>query len=296
MRPVWLRLAIVVVAAGMFALPGSQVVAATAATSGTSADAEVASSEPCPQFAPDASSGGGWGESDRVTEPCIYPVISLSADPSSVEYGGWSTVHWSVANAMHGCTNWSNPSTNFGGIAGAGSGAVAVGPLYGNTTFHVRCDNGNGAIAENYTGVSVGAPPPPPPPPPPTCPNLALDAERDGALDPDLATGECVYPVISLSAAPSSVEYGGWSTISWNVTNAAHGCTNWSNPTSNFGGISGPGSGTVAVGPLYGNTTFHVRCDNGNGAIAENYTGVSVGAPPPPPPPDAQAPATPTGL
>ena len=118
MRPVWLRPAIAAIAAGMLALPGASAAAAASATSGTPDGSGAA--DPCPQLVPEAAGRGGASETERVTDVCVYPVIGLSADPSAVEYGGWSTIHWSVENAMHGCTNWSNPSTNFGGITGAG--------------------------------------------------------------------------------------------------------------------------------------------------------------------------------
>jgi hypothetical protein len=158
-----------------------------------------------------------------------------------VAYGGWSTINWSVANAANGCTTWSNPSTSFGGITGAGSGAVPVGPLSANTTFHVRCDNGNGAIAENYTGVSVGAPPPPPPPLPPP-------------------------PTAQLSASPATIALGARSTLTWSSSDASSCSTSWAGTQA--------ASGSQSVAPVE-TTTYTLTC---NGASAA--TTVTVTPPP----------------
>src|SRR5919106_4526079 len=118
-------------------------------------------SEPCPQ---------------SQTGSCVYPAISLSADPATVEYGGWTNVNWSVTDAAYGCTSWSYPSSNFGigAVWGSGSGTVAVGPLYSTTSLHIRCENYNGAIREQYIVVGCCAEPPPPPPP---------DSDGDGVAD-----------------------------------------------------------------------------------------------------------------
>lgn len=111
------------------------------------------------------------------SDTCVYPAISLSAQPATVQYGGWTNVSWSVSNAAYGCTSWSNPSSNFGigAVWGSGSGTVAVGPLYSAASLHIRCENYNGAVAEQYIVVGCCAEPPPPPPPP--------DSDGDGVPD-----------------------------------------------------------------------------------------------------------------
>jgi len=114
------------------------------------------------------------------SDSCVYPAISMSADPATVVDGGWTNVNWSVSQAAYGCTSWSYPTSNFGigSVWGSGSGTVAVGPLHSNTSLHIRCENYNGAIAEQYIVVSccAAAPPPPTPPPP-------ADSDRDGVPD-----------------------------------------------------------------------------------------------------------------
>jgi hypothetical protein len=126
--------------------------------------ASAADTEQCP------TSGSESGS-------CVYPKISLSAYPATVEYGGWTNVSWSVSDAAFGCTSWSYPSSNFGigAVSDSGSGTVAVGPLYSATSLHVRCENYNGAIFERYIVVGCCAEPPPPPPPP--------DSDGDGVRD-----------------------------------------------------------------------------------------------------------------
>ena len=81
------------------------------------------------------------------------PVVNCSTSPSSVSYGGTSTLSWSTTDATS-CTMSS------GGISGtqATSGSKTVGPLYSTTTYAFTC-SGPGGNGSCTTSVSVGAAP-----------------------------------------------------------------------------------------------------------------------------------------
>ena len=85
----------------------------------------------------------------------------------------------------------------------------------------------------------------------PVCPNLILP------------------PVVSLTATPTSVSYGGSSTLSWNSTNNPSCIAN--------GGWSGQKAmrGNESTGALNFNTTYNITCTNSAGSDSKSVT-VSV--------------------
>jgi opacity protein-like surface antigen len=162
------------------------VAALAAVTLGGTAGGAAAMDEPaiCPISAPTAAS--------EPDEACYYPQVSVSASPSSVTAGGYSTISWSVSGAPPGgqCHKYADWSGSFGVDAGGNAGgAESVGPLsvVKRYEFTIHCPaTPYGGTGTAYVDVSASAPPPTPPPPPPgppPSPPPAGDADSDGIPD-----------------------------------------------------------------------------------------------------------------
>jgi hypothetical protein len=115
------------------------------------------------------------------------PTISCSANPSSVDSGGSSTITANAVSPQNRPLSYSYSSTA-GTVTGTTSTATLTAPTLAaggaNTTVTVTCntvdDKGNTASAT--TSVSVNAPPAPAPPPAPTASSLcSVSFERDTA-------------------------------------------------------------------------------------------------------------------
>ncbi len=76
------------------------------------------------------------------------PTVSISANPSTVSYGGSSTIIWSASNA----SSCSVTPTGWGGTTGSQSS----GALYSTTVYTVNC-SGPGGSASNSATVNVGS-------------------------------------------------------------------------------------------------------------------------------------------
>lgn len=115
---------------------------------------------------------------DNCTTPA--PVVTLSANPTSVVSGSSSTLTWSSTNATS--------CTASGGWTGtkATSGSQTTGTLTANTSFTLTC-NGVGGVGTRSLTVNVTAPP---------------------------------APTVSLAANPQSISSGSTSILSWSSTNA----------------------------------------------------------------------------
>ena len=77
-------------------------------------------------------------------------VDSFTASPSSIAYGGSSTLSWSSSNATSCTTNEQSLGT---------SGSLGVGPLYSTKTYNITCRKGDVISASKSVTVSVGAAP-----------------------------------------------------------------------------------------------------------------------------------------
>jgi len=119
-----------------------------------------------------------------VSAPAVA-ITGFTANPSTVKYGGNTTLSWSSSNAT-GCTasnGWSGAEPT--------SGTFLTGDLKSTTTFTLTCTNSNtGSTAQQSTQVSVSA----------------------------------AAPSLVLTATPTSVTTGGSSTLQWTATNAVS-CT-----------------------------------------------------------------------
>lgn len=82
------------------------------------------------------------------------PTVSISANPSSVAYGGSSTIIWNSNNATS-CTG----TGGTGGWAGAQplNHSFSVGPLTSTATYGITCTNDSGVRVSGSTTVTVGS-------------------------------------------------------------------------------------------------------------------------------------------
>jgi len=133
------------------------------------------------------------GEGGRVTDvetvvvgdpPNPQPTIVLTADPSAIDYLGFTTLTWSTKNAAE-C----NASGAWTG-ARALNGSERVGPLAVDSVFTLRCTGSGGAATRSIT-VEVAEP-----------------------ADP---------PTLQFSVSPLAVPRNGSATLTWSATNA-DGC------------------------------------------------------------------------
>ncbi|HNP62619.1 MAG TPA: GlyGly-CTERM sorting domain-containing protein [Woeseiaceae bacterium] len=122
-----------------------------------------------------ACSGSGGTSSDTVTvtiqgtQPA--PTVSISANPSSVDAGGFAVVDWTSSNASS-CSAFGDWSGNK-----PLQGSESVGPLSQDSTFRMTC-SGTGGDATNAATITVNTPAPPPPPPPPVDDNPTTDPQN----------------------------------------------------------------------------------------------------------------------
>jgi len=163
----------------------------------------------------------------NVTQVTPQPTVSISANSTSVLYGGSSTLTWNSSNATS-C----NASGGASGWAGAKntSGTFTASNLTNDTLFTISCSNSAGSDTRSQM-VNVGNQPPP------------------------------TQPSINISANPTNVAYGGSSTINWNASNATS--CNASGGTGNWAGPQ-PLSGSFTTGTLTGNVTFSLVCTSGS--------------------------------
>jgi len=109
--------------------------------------------------------------------PAAPDIAEFSAEPSSIERGGSSTLKWSVSNA-----NQIAIDNGVGSVQASGSRSV-----YPNdtTTYTLRASGPGGTLSKSAT-VTVTAPPPPPPPPPAKAPlSERITALQDAYYDYD---------------------------------------------------------------------------------------------------------------
>lgn len=178
----------------------------------------------------------------NVTVPPA-PVVSISANPISINTGNSSTINWSVTNNPTSCTasgDWSGPK--------ASNGPVSTGPLtvVKTYTYTLSCSNAGGSnSATTSVAVSSGAAP----------------------VNP---------PVITIAATPTTIGTGSSSTISWSATNNPTSCTasgSWS------GSKAGSGSTSTNVINTAGTYTYTLNCSNSAGSDTKSATVTAIAIP-----------------
>lgn len=183
--------------------------------------------------------------------PPAIPIISLSANQSSVANGQPVTLTWGTS----GATNCAFTGDYTGSTSLAGTFTTPPLTKTGVNTFTLRCGNSSWYTSKGVT-VTVAAPviPPPEVVPPPSTP----------------------APVVTNSNV--TVDSGSSVTLSWNVTNATGGCTA-SQDWSGYWSDTKPILITRNTGPLTTNKNYVLTCTGDGGAVAEHWTSVGVRGP-----------------
>lgn len=154
-------------------------------------------------------SNSSGSDSDSVTiyvtqtpPPPSAPTVNLTANPSSVSYGGSSVLSWNSSNATacNATGAWSGSKPT--------SGTYNTGSLTSTKTYTLTCTGAGGSASDSVT-VQVGSQPIP-------------------------------SPTVNISANPMTLTGSGSSTITWNSTNATScnatgGTGSWAGPKATGG-------------------------------------------------------------
>jgi trimeric autotransporter adhesin len=256
--------------------------------------------------------GGSATQSSTVTVSALAPVITLGANPSSVDAGGTSVLSWSTGNAM-ACTAsgaWSGGKTL--------AGSQSSGALTASATYTLICTGVRGTASQSVTvsvkslapSVSIAATPS-------TIANgtsstlkwtvvkatscsasgawsgnkAASGSQSTGILGADATYtltcsgpgGEASQsatvsiksptPTVTLSVGPSAITSGNSATLNWSATNATS-CV-----ASGAWSCAEAVHGSQSTGALKANATYILTCTGAGGTAAQSAT-VSVSAHP----------------
>jgi hypothetical protein len=188
-----------------------------------------------------STSTGSYCTSDTAsvvinrTTPTV-PSITLSANPSSIDYNTSTTLSWTTSNATT-CTaggGWS------GAITPNVSGSQTTSNLTANTTYSISCTNSAGSNAKSVL-VTVGTAPTPEP------------------------------PTVSITSSPANpIPFNSSATVSWTSSNASS-CT----LTNSAGGSQAVAPNTAGSTPtpnLTSNRTYTITCNNAGGGSSDSVT------------------------
>ncbi len=186
-----------------------------------------------------------------TTPATPIPTVTLSANPSSIAYGGSSSLTWNSTNATSCNASGGN---NFSGGVNT-SGSISTGNLFGTTTYNITCTNSAGS-ANAVATVTVQ------PQQQQTCQDPS-SINYGGAL-PCRYQQQTPFPTVTLTANPSSVISGNSSNLTWNSTNATS-C--FASGGAGFNGTVNT-SGYVNTGSLTNSANYNITCSNGTGSAS----------------------------
>jgi hypothetical protein len=174
-------------------------------------------------------------------ENCTTPIptVTLTANPTSVTSGKASALTWATTNATS-CT----AKDGWSGSKGMSGTNISTGNLTTTTKFTLSCTGPGGTAADASATVTVTAAP---------------------------------APTVTFAASPGTVNTGGSSTLTWNVTNADT-CTasgSWSGSK-----VVTAGDHTASTGALTATSTYALSCVGAGGTTNKNVT-VTVNSTPP---------------
>jgi YD repeat-containing protein len=243
--------------------------------------------------------------------PPSAPTVSLSADPTTIQYRAFSTLSWTSANAASctidqgiGSVNTSgsatvSPSTTTTytitatGLGGTSTNAVTVTVLGCDLTLHDETITAENNV-EHTTECAITA-----------GPNYIIEpnatvtllAGQDITLTPGFeARDGCEFragytdvppaaPTVQITANPASIDYGASSILTWSSTHAAS-CT----IDQGIGSVNT--SGSIAISPV-STTTYTITALGTGGSVTGSVT---ITVTPPPPPPTVQISAEPMNI
>jgi trimeric autotransporter adhesin len=259
-----------------------------------------------------SGSGGSATQTATVTVSNLAPVITLSADPSSVSAGSASSITWSTQNAT-ACS----ASGSWAGSK-ALSGSQSTGAMKGDASYALTCTGAGGSATQSVmVSVKSAAPSVSITATPSTVANgtssslhwSAVNAtscvasgawsgskSTSGTQSTGVLSANATYtltcsgpggsaaqsatvsiksaaPTVTLSVGPSAITSGSSAILNWSATNAT-ACTA-------SGAWSGPKSmhGSESTGALTANATFVLTCSGDGGSAAQSAT-VTVSAKP----------------
>lgn len=170
------------------------------------------------------------------------PVVSLSANPITINTGSSASLTWSATNSPTSCTasgDWSGSKSS--------SGTQSTGTL--NTvktySYSLNCSNdGGNRSASTSVNVTSGS-----------------------SSNP---------PVVTLNAGSTTIGTGDSTTLTWNATNSPTSCTasgSWS------GSKSGSGSASTGTLSSVGTYTYTLNCSNSAGSDSDSVTVTVIAKP-----------------
>lgn len=183
------------------------------------------------------------------------PSVSLTASTNSVYSGGNTTLTWSSSGATS-CQTWQSVGSGWGGQSTTNtlsfSGSQQVTNITQNTEYQLTCYGFSGIKTMKSVTVYVSNPPPAP------------------------------VPTVTLSANPTTVDYGGSTTLAWSSTNASYcGATNDQNNSQWTGSITPLSAGNKSISNMTATTVFSLTCTGPGGTTASNPLQVVVNPPKP---------------
>ncbi|MCM2338971.1 MAG: hypothetical protein NDI62_00740 [Burkholderiales bacterium] len=171
----------------------------------------------------------------------IYqPNVTLTADSTSVAYGGSTNIRWYPTNATSCYAN--SGSNGWAGTKSTYSNSFHTGALTNTTTYNITCSNNNGNADTKSVTVYVG--------------NQNQPSGND--------------PYVSLNADEESLSYNGATYLRWTSQNATScvasgGSTGWS-------GTKSIGPASFYTGSLTSGKTYKITCSNSYGYASDTVT------------------------
>ena len=163
-------------------------------------------------------------------------ILAFTANPEIIDAGESSTITWTLSNDAIECIKSGDWSGTFTGSAVTnGPHSLVLDNITSNSTYQLQCNNNFGESQLRSVQVMVA--------------NSNLP------------------PVLTLSANPTTVSFGGSSTITWTLANDAASCTK-SGAWSGFftGSEVTNGSHSLLVENITSNSTFNLICVNSVGS------------------------------
>lgn len=180
--------------------------------------------------------GGYIGTHPNCVVNTLKPVITITANPTSIQSGGSTTITWTAQNAFY-CVASSKISgyiADWYGTLNPIGGTKVINNLTSNRTFGIDCIN---KVNDQVSGsVSVVVEPP------------------------------STKPTVTITANSTSVPSGGSATLTWTANNMSN-CKSYSYPSNSnwLQGVSRNQNGSQVVSNLTNFTSFFIECNSSEG-------------------------------
>lgn len=216
----------------------------TKASSGTASTGSLATSATPYTYTLSCTNAGGTGSattSVTATSGAAAgpPVVSISANPSSIGTGSGSTLTWSATNSPTSCTASGNASWT-GAKSANGSQSTGAMTTAGTYAFTLSCSNNAGSGSKSVSITVIAK------------------------------------PTVSVSVSPSTITAGSSTTVTWTTGKSPTSCTAGGTGWSGSKAVSG-GSQAVTLSTA-GTYTFTLSCTNAGGTTTSNTASVTVNA------------------